>query len=317
MSKVKNAVWAAIMLLSVPAMAEVAIVNPPSTMVLKGWSGISASSDIIADADFCIISTGEESGAFNGDYRVKAFLASEPGARDFYLRAEGANIFKLPFSVYFKQGGGYDELSYDDRWSDLYNEADGCGNGGVSLRLAVSQSAIKDALPGNYRGNLILEARNFKFLVLPGEKESINIALNIPRLVQISDVKDMRLTPVNNSMTLRDRQNFCVYSTGGHDFSITASSLQNGFQLQQQGSSSCSGNQCMDYQVQVDYVGDQQADPGEQLQNNVVSSHRWPGAKTKYCRDKGNNMALTISADQANAAPGVYRDTLTLTVRPD
>ncbi|ROS01904.1 hypothetical protein EDC56_2353 [Sinobacterium caligoides] len=295
---------------SAQVFAEIRFEQLPSAIRLSAWEDTSLNSDIIGQEQFCLISKDDRWWSTNADYTLNAVMSGNMLGGSFFLY-NGDD--RLPFKLYFNRNPGsnsFVQLNYAQD-SSRFQEAENCSVGQVELRVGIAQSDIASVSAGLYTGTLTLEATNY-FLWFANPPVSINLSIEIPKLVQISGLQDMTLSPAGGTM-LADQQDFCVYATGANNFSITASSQQNGFKLLRSGQASCGAGNCLPYRVQVSR---QDGSQSEQLTDGLVSSQRWRGETSKLCQ-QGNNMHLLVSADVLDASAGNYTDTLTLTVRPD
>jgi hypothetical protein len=141
-----------------------------------------------------------------------------------------------------------------------------------------------------------------------GEEVTFTISLVVNSEIRISGLEDMALVP-DGAGAYINSQNFCVYTTSGALYRITADS-QNG-----------SGNfllQGTTQSLQYEAVVSATAGNSEALQEAVISSNTWQGHPQADCNGYAEeNMHIDIRVPPAEigaATETSYSDTLTLTV---
>ncbi len=146
----------------------------------------------------------------------------------------------------------------------------------------------------------------------------ITINLNVPDLLQISGLDDMTITqnsPVSGGNYLTT-QTFCVYRSGDGKFKIQAegTGVAPGDPFELTGAS-----QSITYEMSIARTG---RPPRSYTQGDTKSRGHWRGD----CPPANNNpsgqtnMTLEIRVNQSQASvlpPGLYTDTMTLTVMPN
>ncbi|SDJ67272.1 hypothetical protein [Microbulbifer yueqingensis] len=145
--------------------------------------------------------------------------------------------------------------------------------------------------------------------IAAGEEITFTINLAVASAIRISGLADMLLQD-DGSGTYTDSQDFCVFSSSGTPFRITADSLTGNGSFLLQG-----GAQALAYETTVTNLA---SGGTEQLREGVISSSTWPGHPLEDCNGyTEENMSLVISvlpSEIGNATETNYVDTLTLTV---
>ncbi|KUJ83333.1 hypothetical protein AWR36_005575 [Microbulbifer flavimaris] len=141
-----------------------------------------------------------------------------------------------------------------------------------------------------------------------GEEVTFTINLVIDAEIRISGLEDMALVADGTGAYL-DSQQFCVYTTSGALYRITADSQNGSGNFLLQGTT-----QSLQYETVVSAL----AGSSEALQEAVISSNTWLGHPQPDCNGYAEeNMRIDIRvppAEIGSATETSYSDTLTLTV---
>jgi len=140
------------------------------------------------------------------------------------------------------------------------------------------------------------------------ESLPFHIELGLGSTIRISGLEDMALS-INPGSGATGSQIFCVESSGGALFRITADSASGSGQFQLQGIDQ------LEYSARVEHLPSGRS---EDLPEGQVSSSTWPGHSDSQCQNLAQeNMQITVNVSQAEleqAQSSSYADTLTLTV---
>lgn len=194
-----------------------------------------------------------------------------------------------------------------------------------NLNDLITAGSIKNS--GSHKASFWLGIQQHKESSNTGSGDSghhawvrITISLNVPDLIQISGLNDMELSNKNLVGEFYEKtQEFCVYTLLGQKFTIKASGTADtakDFRLV---------NNNKSYKIPYEMlIGRTEGFPPVQIQpnNKLMEGEDWVGD----CPPRGDNsngdtnMTLKIRVDETEAGrqpSGVYKDTMTITVKPE
>ncbi|WP_062265965.1 hypothetical protein [Endozoicomonas arenosclerae] len=166
--------------------------------------------------------------------------------------------------------------------------------GNVSVKIYTAD--LQGRQPGDYQAVLRLKGMESGGLIPYTAFSDIIYDLTIPDRIQVSGLKDIALS----DQSLQGGMNFCVYTQSGADFTLRATGANNAFLLSGQ----------VGYQLKVGQGGSME------LLTPGVDGQPWSGSTQQYCGG-GSNMDLEVtvpSSELSGLQPGVYKDTVTVTV---
>lgn len=167
---------------------------------------------------------------------------------------------------------------------------------GGQVSVKVNAIELEGRQPGNYQAVLKLKGMESGGFIPYTDNTDLIFELKIPDRIQISGLKDMALSDKN----LQGNMDFCVYTQSGSDFTVRATGLTGAFLL--------SGR--VGYQLRVGQGGSMETlVPG-------VDGQPWKGSTLQYCGGGSNmNLEVTVpSSEVSGLEPGIYKDTVTVTV---
>ncbi|WP_422410947.1 MULTISPECIES: hypothetical protein [unclassified Endozoicomonas] len=165
-----------------------------------------------------------------------------------------------------------------------------------NVSVTVNAIELQGRQPGNYQAVIKLTGMESGGFIPYTDNSDLIFDLNIPDRIQISGLSDLALT----DQSLQGDIDFCVYTQSGSDFTVRATGLNNDFLLSGQ----------VGYQLRVGQGGSMETlVPG-------VDGQPWNGSTQQYCGG-GSNMDLEVTVPPSEISglqPGVYKDTVTVTV---
>ncbi|KEQ19380.1 hypothetical protein GZ78_05315 [Endozoicomonas numazuensis] len=166
--------------------------------------------------------------------------------------------------------------------------------GNVSVKINALD--LQGQPPGNYQAVLKLKGMESGGWIPYTDNSDLIFDLKIPDRIQVSGLKDIAL----NDQALQGSMDFCVYTQSGSNFTVRATGLDTDFLLSGQ----------VGYQLRVGQGGIMETlSPG-------VDGQPWSGSTQQYCDGASNmNLEVTVpSSEISGLLPGVYKDTVTVTV---
>ena len=138
------------------------------------------------------------------------------------------------------------------------------------------------------------------------------VSLSIANRVQITGVSDIALGAWSGSGNLSGSTNFCVYRSGGDNYSITATTDNGAFAV-----TSATTSDSIPFTAQVDDSLD--ASAGEVLSYNTATAVALVGSSSLTCGGSDNAQLLVTFAQsdlQTASTANDYQATVTLLVQP-
>lgn len=242
----------------------------------------------------------------NGQLRTRRYTVSSPDASTgntgiFTLNSGAASV---DVNLIYTDHTGNNDTITQQRGTRYQGATDPVQ---TSIEIVLNDTTAWPA-PGTYTGVISLEFEqngncpNGEVCIVTID---LSFSLEVPPLLRISGLRDMVLTTPD----YRDNASFCVFTSSGIDFVITADSQggNSDFRLTDSGGS---GDQIL-YTTQVG----SSAGSLVALSEGATSTTTWPGSPQDPCTT--NNMQLEISLPVNaldNAIGHNYTDVLTLTV---
>lgn len=259
-------------------------------------------------------------------------ISGETNGSGFVLRRDRGNGNQVVEIDMVYSSGGISHQIPPDTEVPLHSGGDGAvpdmfpggANGqqrpaSITVNLANPRANLQ---PGTYSGTFYLSIYqcgtlggggwnsvcNGQYTYTHLENLPFHVELGLDSTIRISGLEDMVLSPSPGSGA-SGSQIFCVDSSGGALFRLTADSGNGSGQFLLQGADQ------LQYSAEVEHLPSGRR---EDLPEGQVSSSTWPGHASSQCQNLAQeNMQITIRVDQAELgeAQGTsYTDTLTLTV---
>ena len=290
-------------------------------ITVAAWAGISG--DLVGSDTFCSISCrrGCNRPAHRRDYAtvVRSYGASD-SAGNFYIRSGTSRLMVyLDWTHPVAGTTRMTDFNVTGRAGPRVPGAYHCNrdaNAQTAIDITLPAAQLAGARAGVYSETFMLNVcrlrRDDRFAECTAR---VDFTVNLPELVQVSNLSDISLGVWNGVDNLQATEDFCLFRNGYGGVAIRSNGSHDAagrFNLQGAGSS-------IPYTLEYSQGGGFfAAAPGEAI---VAAVSGFVGDSSRDCSNVGGtNTAVRVSvnaADIGSRDPGEYGDTVTIYVEPD
>lgn len=320
--------WLCIPLIVVSQLSQAEVsISGLDDITLDAWAG--ATSDLVGSDTYCTLScSGGGSGCrWPRDYDVAAYTnGATDGSGNFYLDHD-TNGAAPPLLVTFEwtnpAEGTFTMSDYDTTFYTA-PPAPGYAPGATSCAQTNSQNTITITLPASSLASAVAGTYSETFYIDACRQENgvecldpVNFVVNLPELIQITQLQDFDLGSWDASGDIQSTHNFCVFRNGYGGFSITATGDNDSGGSFRLGDDPISPVLFVPYTLEFSEGGAwYEADPSTALSSTTTG---FSGDSTRNCGG-GTSHSVRVTVDLADlgvAKLGAYSDTITLVVEAD
>ncbi len=287
----------------------IGVEDPPGLVAISigTWSG---SGDVDFDGNpFCVGSfTGDSCSAEADNYRVR-LTNGTPGSSGQFRILDGTN--SLPISiVYTDLANGSPDTLTEGMWTtSAKNGSDSCDSDNAQFTVLISELDLLAVPAGDYSETMFIL---FEQIENGSEtySDTVDIALTIPDLVQVSGLNDINLGTWDGIGNQSNSEDICVYrnSSGSYAITFTGSGGGNAFVLTNVG---------VDLAYSVTYFD---GSTTVSASTGIALTGRTGHNQSSTICSGGTNATIAVSILEniiRSAPPAVYSGTLTMLVSPE